>query len=290
MKTDEPRRSDRVYLELEVVVSGSDAMGQEFLEEARTLALSRHGAKILSHRPLVPEQVVRIQCQRTRKEVDARIVGQIGEDSEGYYYGIELLDPDVNIWDIEFSPLAESDTAVGRVLLECLRCHRQEVTYLDVFAMEVLLAEERLSRRCQRCNDTTLWRRAAPQRVEEEGLPGTRPPADQQAQPPLRTRSDRKHVRVNMKIDVCIRHPQLGKEVTVTENVSRGGFRFKSAKEYRKGSVIEFALPYSPAGGNIFASARVVYAERLPTEGVTAYGVAYIGSEAPAGMRVKPTS
>jgi hypothetical protein len=289
METDKTRRSDRVYLELEVVVSGSDAMGQEFLEEARTLALSRYGAKILSARTLAAEQVVRIQCRRTRKEADARIVGQIGEDSEGYYYGIELLDPDVNIWGIEFSPPAESDTAVGRFLLECLRCHRQEVAYLDVFAMEVLLAEERLSRRCQRCNDTTLWGRAA-SRAVEEALPGTRPAADQQVQPPRRTRSDRKHVRVNMKIDVCIRHPQLGKEITVTENVSRGGFRFKSARQYREGSVIEFALPYLPAGGNIFAPARVVYAERFPTEGVTAYGVAYIGSEAPAGMRLKHTS
>jgi PilZ domain len=260
------------------------------LEEARTLALSRHGAKILSHRPLVPEQVVRIQCRRTRKEVDARIVGQIGEDSEGYYYGIELLDPDGNIWGIEFSHLAESDTAVGRVLLECLRCHGQEVTYLDVFAMEVLLAEERLSRRCQRCNDTTLWGRTAPRPLEDEMLPGTRPPADQQVQPPRRSHSDRRHVRVNMKIDVCIRHPQFGKEVTVTENVSRGGFRFRSAKQYREGSLIEFALPYSRAGGNIFAPARVVYAERLPTEGVTAYGVSYIGTATPAGMRAKPTS
>ncbi len=290
METDGPRRSDRVYLELEVVVSGADALGQDFVEVARTLALSRHGAKILSARTLVPEQVVRIQCRRTRREADARIVGQIGEDSEGYYYGIELLDPDVNIWGIEFPPLAESDMAVGRVLLECPCCHGQEVTYLDVFAMEVLLAEERLSRRCQRCNDTTLWGRTAPRALEEEMLPGTRPLADQQVQPPRRTRSDRKHVRVNMKIDVCVRHPQFGKEVTVTENVSRGGFRFKSAKQYREGSVIEFALPYSPAGGNIFASARVVYAERLPTEGVTAYGISYIGTEAPAGMRVKPTS
>ena len=289
METDEPRRSDRVYLELEVVVSGSDAMGEEFVEEARTLALSRHGAKILSARTLAPEQVVRIQCHRTRKEADARIVGQIGEDSEGYYYGVELLGPDVNIWGIEFPPLAESDMAVGRVLLECPRCHAREVTYLDVFAMEVLLAEERLSRRCQRCNDTTLWGRTAP-RALEEMQPGTRPPVDQQVQPPHQTRSNRRHVRVNMKIDVCIRHPQLGKEVTVTENISRGGFRFKSAKQYREGSVIEFALPYSPAGGNIFAPARVVYAEKLPTEGMTAYGVSYIGTEVPAGMRGKPTS
>ncbi len=274
METDDPRRSDRVYLELEVVISGADAVGQDFVEETRTLVVTQHGAKIVSTRTLVPDQVILIQCRRTRREADARIVGQIREDSEGNYYGIELLDLDVNLWGIEFPPVAESDLAVGRVLLECPRCHGQEVTYLDVFAMEVLLAEERLSRRCPRCKDATLWGRAAPRAVEE-ALPGTGPRADQQVQPP---RSDRRHARVNLKIDVCILHPEHGEEVTVTENVSRGGFRFKSAKQYRKGSMIEFALPYSPAGGNIFAAAQIVYAERLPREGMTAYGVSYISS------------
>ena len=263
-----------MYLEIDVIVSGTDAVGRDFVEDAHTVALSRHGAKILSARTLVPEQVVRIRCHKTRREADVRIVGEIGEDCEGYYYGIELLDPDMDIWGIEFPSLAESDMAVARVLLECLRCQRQEVTHLDVFAIEVLLAQERLSRRCRRCNDTTLWRRAAP-RAGEEALPDVRLPADQQVQPPRRTRNDRRHVRVHLKIDVCIRHPRHGEEVTVTENVSAGGFRFKSTKQYLEGSVIDVALPYSPAGANIFTSARVVYVEKQPTERMTSYGVSY---------------
>jgi hypothetical protein len=275
METDDPRRSDRVYFELEVVITGADAIGQEFVEETRTLVLTRHGAKIVSTRTLVPDQVILIQCRRTKREADARVVGQIREDSEGNYYGIELLDLGVDLWGIEFPPIAEADLSVGRVLLECPRCHGQEVTYLDAFAMEVLLAEERLSRRCQRCKDTTLWGRATPRLVDEAVPPVTGPRVDQQVQP---SRSDRKHVRVSLKVDVCILHPELGEEVTVTENVSSGGFRFKSAKQYREGSVIQFALPYSPAGGNIFAGAEIVYAKKLPREGMTAYGVSYISS------------
>jgi hypothetical protein len=274
METDDPRRSDRVYLELEVVISGADAVGQEFVEETRTLVLTRHGAKIVSARNLVPDQVVLIQCRKTGRESDARVVGQIRQDAEGNYYGVELLDLGVNLWDIEFPPLAESDLAVGRVLLECPRCHRQEVTYLDVLAMEVLLAEERLSRRCPRCNDTTLWGRAVPRAVAE-APPGTAPRADQRVQP---SRAERKYARIDLKVDVCILHPEHGEDVAVTENVSRGGFRFRSTKQYRKGSVIKFALPYSAAGGNIFAEAQIVYVEKLPGEGMTAYGVSYVSS------------
>jgi hypothetical protein len=274
METDDPRRSDRVYLELEVVISGADAMGQEFVEKTRTLVLTRHGAKIVSTRTLVPDQVILLQCHKTARESDARVVGQIRQDAEGNYYGVELLDLGVNLWDIEFPPMAESDLAVGRVLLECPRCHRQEVTCLDVFGMEVLLAEGRLSRRCQRCNDATLWGRAVPRPVEEEAH-DTAPRADQRVQP---SRTDRRYARVNLQVDVCILHPEHGEEVTVTENVSRGGFRFKSKKGYRQGSVIKYALPYSPAGGNIFAEAQIVYVERLAREGTTAYGVSYISN------------
>ena len=141
METEHTRRSDRVYLELHIVVTGIDATGRGFMDETRTLVLSRHGAKILSCRKLAPEQELRIRCTKTRREAIARIVGKIGGDAEGYYYGIEFLEPDASVWAIEFPPLAESEMAVGRVLLECEGCQTQEVTYLDVFAAEVLMAE-----------------------------------------------------------------------------------------------------------------------------------------------------
>lgn len=281
MGSEEPRRSDRVYLELEIVISGTDASGRDFVDETRTLVLTRHGAKIVSKVRLVPEQVLLVLCRRTRIETEARVVGRIGEDPEGSYYGIELLALDVNLWGIEFPPLAEPESVAGRVLLECPRCHWQEVTYLDVFALEVLLAQERLTRRCPRCHDSTLWRRAEPREVNQ-ALPAPAPAALPQVQ---LSRNNRKYERVNLKIKVSVRHPKLGEEVTVTEDVSRGGFRFRSAKQYPVGSIIEFALPYSPGGGNIFASAKIVHAEKLQTEGISAYGVSYVSSGKDPSLR-----
>ncbi len=273
MATEELRRTDRVVIELPIVVSGTDAMGEAFLEQSVTLVLGRHGAKIALSRKLVPDQEINIRCLGTARESDARVVGQIGEGPDGYYYGIELLDSEVELWDIEFPPADETAVAVGRVLLECMRCHSRELAYLNEFEAEVLEANQYLSRHCRKCADTSLWRES--QLKPEEVSPAeVQPPAPPPPRP-RRTRNDRKHVRLDLKVDVCIRHPQYGEEVVATENVSRGGFRFRSHRHYREGWIIEAALPYSRGAANIFTPAQIVYASELP-DATSVYGVAYI--------------
>jgi hypothetical protein len=61
-----------------------------------------------------------------------------------------------------------------------------------------------------------------------------------------------------------------------TENISRGGFAFTSARLYVAGSSIQVAVPYSPGAGNIFVPAQIEYAEAVPELGLTRYGVSYI--------------
>ena len=97
------RRSDRVPVELPIVVTGTDAMGAGFLEQTRTVMVGRHGAKILLIRMLVPDQEVNVRCLKTSRESDARIVGQLGSEGGGHFYGIELLDDDPNLWGIRVS-------------------------------------------------------------------------------------------------------------------------------------------------------------------------------------------
>lgn len=246
-------------------------MGAGFLEQTRTVMLGRHGAKILLSRKLAPDQEINIRCLKTARETDARIVGQLGVEGEGYYYGVELLEFQSNLWDIEFPEVSEAEAAVGRVLLECVRCHSQELTYLDEFEVEVLETNQYLSRNCRRCTDTSMWKKSTPREGAE--LPPPPPPREERAR---RTRNDRKHVRLDLKVDVCIRHPQLGEEVAVTVNVSRGGFRFKSHKGYGEDWVIQAALPYSKSGANIFTPARVVYVGEAPADKAYIYGVMYI--------------
>jgi hypothetical protein len=281
MKPHAARRSDRISIELPIIVTGSDAMGAGFLEQGMTAVIGRHGAKILLQRKLVPHQEINIRCLTTGKECDARIIGQVGGTLDGFfYYGVELLSTDANIWDIDFPPVDESEVAVGRILLECIRCHSRELVYLHEIEAEVFEVNRSLSRHCRKCGDLSVWRETH-LRADEE-LPTAAPEPVVKLPPPpppQRTRNDRKHLRLDLKVEVCVRHPQYGEEVVETVNVSRGGFRFKSRKHYGEGWVIEAALPYQRGGANIFAAARIVYVNEDPAEGVSVYGVAYIPSK-----------
>lgn len=98
----EKRRSRRVPEEFPIQVAGTDTRGKGFVTESRTLLLSRHGAKILLVNQLAPEQEVHVYCSWTRKAGDARVVGLFGKQREGYSYGIEFLDQEVNLWDMAF--------------------------------------------------------------------------------------------------------------------------------------------------------------------------------------------
>jgi hypothetical protein len=91
-----------------------------------------------------------------------------------------------------------------------------------------------------------------------------------------RNQNERRYVRVRTRLAACIRHAELGDEVGATEDVSRGGFRFRSPKHYPPGSLIEVAVPYLPTGSNIFSRARIVRALGLPSDLRIEYGVAYV--------------
>jgi len=262
------RRSDRISLELPIQVAGTDAFGQDFTDDCRTIVVSRYGAKIALSRDLVPDQEVNVTCSSTGKSADARIVGLISSGDGTWHYGIEFLDPEINLWGIDFPPLSESEKGVGRVLLECQHCHARELVYLSEFEAEVFEANGCLSRRCKRCTEATLWKRARPEASGE--VP------DSSSSARLRTENERQRVRVSLKMAACIRSRQYGEEVVTTENVSRGGLRFRSAKRYAVGWEIEVAVPYSPGGSNIFAPARVENAVTSAADGLTAYGLSYI--------------
>lgn len=278
MEPERTRRSDRLGLELRILVSGVDAEGREFAEESKTLVIGGYGAKIALARNLAPQQELWIRCLGTGKQAAARVIGEIGEGSEGRCYGIEMTDPDVRLWGIEFPPLSESDKAVARALLECSRCHNRGLVYLNEFEVEVFDAHRSLWRPCKQCGQVRLWNLA------ETEAPSRPPPVSvnpsAQAEPnqaaSLRAQDQREHLRLSLRMKAYIRTPHSGEEVIVTDNVSRGGFSFVSRRSYGVGNVLEVSVPYSPGAANIFSPARIVRVEDLPDEGMSSYGVAYI--------------
>ena len=115
------RRSDRVSLSFPIVVSGADlATGHSFVENGRTLLISRTGGTIVLSRVLGPEQTIFIKCAATQKEAEARIVGQLGIQLDSHIYGIAVLDPKVELWGVRFPEPSEAEKALGRVCLQCI--------------------------------------------------------------------------------------------------------------------------------------------------------------------------
>ncbi len=265
------RRSDRVSMELPIQIGGTDAAGMEFFEAARTLVVSRHGAKVACRRVLSPNQEVMVSTSIPGKEAAARIVGELGKSDGEFHYGLAFVEESADVWDIEFPEMTESEKAEARVLLECGVCRSRKVAYLNAFEAEVLAVHERLSFFCRRCVDATIWR-LAPARPAE--FPETDAPLP--FLPPARPRDERRQYRTSIQMTVCLRHPQLGEEVSETADISRGGFRFRTRKFYTPGAAMEAALPYSPELANIFCPVEVEHSEPAEDEGWFTCGVSYI--------------
>ena len=271
MEAENTRRNDRISLDVPIQVSGMDEEGRAFVDDTWTCQLSRHGATIFLNRILVPHQEVNIRCIGSQKAGDARVLGLISKESEGYNYGIEFLDLGVNLWDIEFPPLSASEEAVARVLLECARCHTQEVVYLNELEAEVFEVNQCLSRACKRCTGMSLWKKSSGREASAQAqIPAPAPPA------PEPVKDGRRQSRVGLKLTACVCHVQIGEEIVTTEDVSKGGFSFKSAKHYAEGWRVEVAVPYSPGPGNIFVPAVIAHIKHLTQEGMNCYGVSYV--------------
>lgn len=284
METQSTRRSERIYVEIPVRVSGADTWGVAFADETRTKSINRHGAKIILNRALGPQQEVRICYLATGAETGARVVGRFGEDERGFHYGVEFLDVKASIWGVEF-PLAESENAAARILLECGHCHIREIVYLSEMEVEVYEANHGLTRKCKSCGTASIWnesRLVEPAELVQTSTEPIQPakeisPSEAIAAPP-RTQNDRKHARVKVKMTLCIRHPQFGEEVLTPENISRGGLCFISRKLYGVGTFIEVALPYTRDGSSIFSQARIVQVKEVPHSGGFRYGVQYVAN------------
>jgi PilZ domain len=264
------RRSDRISLEIPIQVVGSGGDGKVFVEDTRTVLVSRHGAKILLWTDLIPEQEITISCPSTGKEAPARVVGRL-EDVDGRRsYGVAFLDSEVDLWDIEFPPLAESEQAVGRVLLECMACHSRQVTYLDDYEAETLESSGHLSRPCKRCG-TSLWKVRTDEPASlDPPIPSPKAPSSPEPVPVSPRAS------AGLRMRACLRHPQFGDEIVTTESVSRGGLSFRSAKDYDTSLPMQVAVPFLSGAANIFAPVHIERKEFLPAMRLTLYTLIYI--------------
>jgi PilZ domain len=266
MRSQAARRSDRVSVTVPIEVIGRDINGHQFEQQTRTLVISRYGASIALACKLAPRQEFVIRRQGIEKKAKVRVVKQVGGQSGEYVYGVMLLDPSVNLWAIEFPPLAESEKAVARTLLECCCCQTHEVAYFNEIEFKAFVTDQGIARYCGNCAASTTWRQALHESFSRPELPSASR---------SRTQDRRKEVRSKVNLTACIRQPGFDEEVVICENISHGGLSFRSGNCHPKGSRIQVAVPYSPRAANIFVPAWVIYFQELTRGDVFRHGVAY---------------
>jgi hypothetical protein len=228
--------------------------------------VSRHGAKIILEHDVVPQGDLNVGCLNTNLEADARLVGFMGEEQDGPAYGIEFLDENINLWNIEFPPISQSSEAVARALLRCQRCGTTELAYLNETEAIIFQFRDYVPRPCGTCHDLTLWEQMVFRK--EWTLTAGKEPEPQ--------RHARRQTRLEVPFTACIRSRRFGEEVVPTRNISRGGINFKSVRRYDTGERIEIAVPYAHNSGNIFVPARIAYHQPGREQRLHQYGVSYV--------------
>jgi hypothetical protein len=276
MVTADKQSAKSLARELQVEVFGADLDGLQFIEQTRTLTITRDGATIPLANKLAPESELIVRNPVTNQEAAARVVDLALDPVRVHVYGIVFVDPSVNLWQVEFPEVQSKSIA-----LECGRCHNVDAVLLSEIEMKILETNQALTRHCKCSNSLTTWkqtdqkvteRKAAERAVIEEQR--KTPPAEEPATGG--PHGKRKEKRTAMKVPACIRDSR-GEEIVECENVSRGGFRFKSLKMYPAGTPIEASVPYSKNSMNIFVQARIAYQQDL-SDGLYRHGVAYTKS------------
>jgi hypothetical protein len=265
MDTSGRRRSDRILLPLPIRVTGIDALGQPFDEEAVTVNCNQHGACISLTRSLTPEQRLRIRNLQNGLEDGFRVVGALrpvfGERRE---WGVEALNPERNIWGVLFTPPAEG--IQPKALLCCAACEYAVLTPVSSMAYDVLLFTGNISRHCDRCGETTRWQPCQHQTTGELAAPPSQPVPVQQER--------RNHRRLKLAMLLRVGDSRGETETVQTEDVSKGGVCFASKRERSVGSEIRCTLPFADKAPPAETKGRIVWGRR--TSGGFLYGVSFV--------------
>jgi PilZ domain len=290
------RRSSRIPKEIGILLVGSDMEGKMFSEQTKTVVLSRHGAGIVSQYALSAEQELILRRLDTNKEAEVRVVGNLGAHGKIYTYGVAFLNPETDLWEMQFPSMTDSEKEASHVLLQCSACKAREMVQQSDLESDVLLVNEGIVRTCKSCGSSTFWRRPIDDAGEElppveaalaeaenkeepaKAVPPASLDAQTGAQSAARNENRRKHVRTKVSFQACVRSFTFGDDIVLCEDMSRGGLRFRSRKEYIVKTEVEVAVPYSPGAPAIFVRAQIVHVAELKEERKFRCGLCYANS------------
>jgi hypothetical protein len=153
------RRSCRVALSVPVRVFGIDFRGVDFTEEAHTIIVNLHGAKIRMTHQLLPDSEIRLVSHPTGLDSLFRVVSKLqSSDLQFTYWGVESLDPGKNIWGVDIPELRPEDQLRVRVVLACPSCSTRESLRGDETLLASLQEKGGVQRTCRACKKSGLWK------------------------------------------------------------------------------------------------------------------------------------
>lgn len=99
------RRSTRVVISMPIFLSGTTQQGQAFREEARTLIVNKHGAKVVFSRRLEEHVQIRIENPANKISCAGRVIWASEQaTADGRFeLGISFYEP-IDLWGIDFPP------------------------------------------------------------------------------------------------------------------------------------------------------------------------------------------
>jgi PilZ domain len=286
------RRSGRMYREIPIQLLGTAADGAVFVEETRTVILSRHGAAIVSRRTLVAEQELTLRSRETEMEAEIRVVGEIGMEDGEHRYGVAFVDRVLDFWGIRF-PMPASREEAATISLSCNGCGNFATLEYGEFEEDICAIHGGLVRYCTQCGLSTMWRIrrevSLPKIAARVAKVGTTKSSagvallEEKKIAAITTKQEsgaerRQRVRAKVNFFACVRTEAYGDDVVKCLDMSRGGLSFKTSKVYGRGDLVRIAVPFSPEDREapaIFVAGQIVNARETGADGYRC-GVAYL--------------
>jgi hypothetical protein len=267
-----------------ISVSGVDATGKPFSENASTVTVSQYGAAIALKGTLVPGQDITISRLRTPtpREAECHVIGKIGSQADLQVFSVTFLHPSVGFWDIYFPALPADIETAGRTFVMCQTCGTRRIVHLNAQQLTAYEASRRLTYPCDNCGKSTVWVEPKQEVRKSPAVKIANPTRLAPTAESAHRENRRKHPRLAVRMPVCIRQAGSDDEVATTVDISRGGLCFTSSRAYPAGSYIQVAIPYSPTAVNIFVDARVVHTRQMPSSDLYRHGVMYLAENAPS--------
>jgi hypothetical protein len=245
------RRTERVKLSIPIRVMCFGGSAGDFVEDTHTLMVNRDGALIALIHRVAADDTIRIVNLENFREADFRVVGETRLESADFSgWGVECLERERTLWDIDFPPPLDPAGSNAGALLECLGCGKQGLLVLSLIEVDLLESAGTLQKLCDKCGHLSTWTYADVTRRPKEMPPAQAPAA---AQAPVSAKvgkwdgkiERRLFKRMAVKLRALIRNSKGQQEIAKTENLSKGGLALCLKMDLALGEFVTVICPYS---------------------------------------------